>query len=986
MSSAPPFRRMRAQLPLDDELARLAEALRLGRNGGFVLISYDAPQQLDGWLAALAAQLGDVRFGRLTLPADGVGLLPQLAAMAQSSELARHELGVLVVGGVEALLPAAAARLVENLNLMRTRLAQVAYPILFGASGDVINLLLREAPDLVDRVGLWCDLRGHTPPAIALSQAPLTIEGRYREVLIRRLRLVEFRGILSINKPVTLPLTEFYVPLHGEEQVERASALPPSLSLEDLKVEHLLLIELAVLRLERKTIIKSQRWFGPEDLAQEATLKAAPKPVALVETVAAHAAFVVLGDPGAGKSTLLRALALAAAEDEPARMGLPERDGSWLPLLVSCAAYGVALTEVGDEPLDVALACVAEQYESPGLAEIARAAIATGRVLLLFDGLDEILDGTQRSAVTRAIDGVLRTILPAGNRAVVSSRIAGYSANALPSVRTTVTLRDFDDAQMAMFLQRWCVAFERFARGELPEAVADGERLAAQLASEIASNAGARRLAGNPLLLTIMALIHRQGVRLPERRVELYDIAARTLVESWNRARSLSGTALKTLPDPRLVIGLLGELALWMQQHAAAGTAQAEQLLPVLAEAYRRRSLPGPEASAAAFLRDVQEYSGLLVERGPDVYSFLHLTFQEYFAARHLASLGVEERWQIIEPHLLDPRWRETILLTAGELGVRIGRASEVTDLVCRVRGAAGLPPWAVREPLAKLRDRLLMLTLPWLSERQLDALEERMLQRRLLLSGAILADDVGVEPAVALGIVKALLELLRSPIQDQVSDLQACLRALPSSVRLQAQELLVVALAHASSNGERLAIINQIDAQAAQATPAVVDALLATLRDPDKSVRFSAARALGQLGTQATPAVVDAFLTALRDPDNNVRYSAARALGQLGTQATPAVVDALLAALRDPDNNVRVGATYVLGQLGTQATPAVVDALLTALRDPDESVRASAASALDQLGDRSKALRLAQLRLLNQGDYMSNEVYRALRKREELE
>ena len=64
------------------------------------------------------------------------------------------------------------------------------------------------------------------------------------------------------------------------------------------------------------------------------------------------------------------------------------------------------------------------------------------------------------------------------------------------------------------------------------------------------------------------------------------------------------------------------------------------KLLPVLAEAHRRRSSPEPEAAAAAFLHDVQHYSGLLVERGPDAYSFLHLTFQEYFAARALADMS----------------------------------------------------------------------------------------------------------------------------------------------------------------------------------------------------------------------------------------------------------------------------------------------------------------------------------------------------------
>ncbi len=45
----------------------------------------------------------------------------------------------------------------------------------------------------------------------------------------------------------------------------------------------------------------------------------------------------------------------------------------------------------------------------------------------------------------------------------------------------------------------------------------------------MARNPGVRELAANPFLLTIMALMKRQGVTLPERRVELYDRYVRTL-------------------------------------------------------------------------------------------------------------------------------------------------------------------------------------------------------------------------------------------------------------------------------------------------------------------------------------------------------------------------------------------------------------------------------------------------------------------------
>jgi predicted NACHT family NTPase len=65
--------------------------------------------------------------------------------------------------------------------------------------------------------------------------------------------------------------------------------------------------------------------------------------------------------------------------------------------------------------------------------------------------------------------------------------------------------------------------------------------------------------------------------------------------------------------------------------------------------------------------------AGLLVERGYDAFGFLHLAFQEYFAGIALAGMGAEARWQTLCENLHRPRWREPILLCAGQLGDTVG-------------------------------------------------------------------------------------------------------------------------------------------------------------------------------------------------------------------------------------------------------------------------------------------------------------------------
>ena len=70
-------------------------------------------------------------------------------------------------------------------------------------------------------------------------------------------------------------------------------------------------------------------------------------------------------------------------------------------------------------------------------------------------------------------------------------------------------------------------------------AAEEAARERAELLESVDRNPGVRQLAANPLLLTILALMKRQGVTLPERRVELYQKYIETLLRQWNLSRGL---------------------------------------------------------------------------------------------------------------------------------------------------------------------------------------------------------------------------------------------------------------------------------------------------------------------------------------------------------------------------------------------------------------------------------------------------------------
>src|SRR5262245_11939596 len=118
------------------------------------------------------------------------------------------------------------------------------------------------------------------------------------------------------------------------------------------------------------------------------------------------------------------------------------------------------------------------------------------------------------------------------NRFVVTSRIVGYKDAPLAADYQVYTLADFNEAQIKAFATKWCSAYEQWVN-----LVEDSQALqhaatkeAEKLFLATQRNPGVKRLAVNPLLLTILALIQRQGIALPSHRVELFDLCTTTLL------------------------------------------------------------------------------------------------------------------------------------------------------------------------------------------------------------------------------------------------------------------------------------------------------------------------------------------------------------------------------------------------------------------------------------------------------------------------
>ena len=294
--------------------------------------------------------------------------------------------------------------------------------------------------------------------------------------------------------------------------------------------------------------------------------------------------------------------------------------------------------------------------------------------LVLFDGLDEIFDPTLRREISTAIHRFADNYYPR-TRIVVTSRIIGYQHQAWRDENFRhFMLQDLDDDQIADFLNRW-------HRGAYEDGRA-GKAKRELLARALADSAAIRQLAGNPLLLTMMAILNRTQ-DLPRDRAELYEQCARLLLHQWKVDLAFSSypelaNASLDFKDKR---NLLLRVARSMQtsERGLADNLIDEHSLETTLES-GLKGIPNLRAgrAARALIEQLRGRNFMLSSVGGRSYAFVHRTFLEYFCAVEIRerfqtdqTLTLEQLKVEIFGHWADESWHEVLCLLAGMIAPR---------------------------------------------------------------------------------------------------------------------------------------------------------------------------------------------------------------------------------------------------------------------------------------------------------------------------
>jgi hypothetical protein len=362
---------------------------------------------------------------------------------------------------------------------------------------------------------------------------------------------------------------------------------------------------------------------------------------------------VLLGDPGGGKTTAAKVLMYHFASN-----GL-DSDQEWpVPFLVTLREYAATY------PPERSMAGHIEHeletfYQCPPPPGLVDLLLLTGRAVVIFDGLDELVDTSRRQDVAARVERFCCEYPLAA--VLVTARLIGYDQARLDEGRfTCYRLGGFGEEEVGEYVRKW------FAQ--------DTEADPSDAATFLTESMGIPDIRSNPLILALLCILYRGAGSLPRNRTEVYEQCTNLLFRRWDARRKIH----QELRAGHLLEAMLRHFSDWLLlRDNAQPTVTERELIWVASEFLHGRGFESIDAAREAAAEFVEFCRGRIwvfsdagtTVSGEKLYAFTHRTFLEYFAAAHLAygSDTPEQLADAIASHVARSEW-----LLVAELAVQI--------------------------------------------------------------------------------------------------------------------------------------------------------------------------------------------------------------------------------------------------------------------------------------------------------------------------
>ncbi|MDR3560790.1 MAG: NACHT domain-containing protein [Negativicutes bacterium] len=345
----------------------------------------------------------------------------------------------------------------------------------------------------------------------------------------------------------------------------------------------------------------------------------------------------ILGQPGAGKTTFLRRIGLDAL--------LPPAEKRYnhdsIPVYVE-------LKNLKDQHVHLSEMLKRELVSFNFPADFAEVALRNGKLLVLLDGLDEVPGNNLDHVIEDIREFIDKN---SSNRFITSCRTKFYQT--WFAQFNDVVLSEFDNFQIQTFLANWFRSaqdVERDSAGKFWTMLSRPENIATL------------ELARRPLLLAFICLFCDETLSLPANRSDLYEEALRILLVRWAAEKRIRKEPVWRGLTTRWETNLLEQIA--GQAFKNNKLFFYKKALVSEIDHFLNDNLNAPNLDGNEILDEIEVEQGLFIARTQNVYSFSHLTLQEYLAAKYFYNNGAIK--DLAKEYLFELRWREVFLLLVG--------------------------------------------------------------------------------------------------------------------------------------------------------------------------------------------------------------------------------------------------------------------------------------------------------------------------------
>jgi HEAT repeat protein len=357
---------------------------------------------------------------------------------------------------------------------------------------------------------------------------------------------------------------------------------------------------------------------------------------------------------------------------------------------------------------------------------------------------------------------------------------------------------------------------------------------------------------------------------------------------------------------------------------------------------------------------------GNRIETHKDHY-FVHLSFQEYFAARYLITAlkgsKTKKAIEFIKYQKYNQRYTLVFTFAAGLLSESDAKPplklfwdhilGEPLDLV-GIRHMQ-LVILCMEETTGKSTLRRRDKLLEWIAKCiRYSFISENETLRGHLSQSLERAPSVACDP-IFVNVFINLLQCTDSYIKTKVLVFISNLKITNPPIPLITSIINALDVRVPRVRANACSALGKMGEKAA--TNDVISKLESALGDESDDVRGYACEALGKMGEKAaTNEVITKLVSAVEDESDYVRGNACEALGKMSEKAaTNEVITKLVSVLADESDYVRGNACLALGKMGEKAaTNEVIAKLVSALGDKSHYVRVYACEALVKIGEKS--------------------------------